>query len=344
MSKKILLFVQFVVLSTSILLAQIPTDYYKNAEGKSGEALKDALYEIIKGHTEYPYTSTSTDVWDILKETDRDPANAENVILIYTGWSVNAAQEYNNGQGWTREHVWAKSRGDFGTDLGAGTDAHHLRPCDNTVNTARNNRWFAECSEPYVDGDVATESFTSYTDWVWKPRAAVKGDVARMIFYMATRYEGENGEPDLEMIDYIPADNNTNEPIHALKSDLLRWHQEDPVDNFERNRNEVIYSYQNNRNPFIDHPEFVSSIWNPTAVNLSLAENIRVFPNPATSTLYVDGLKDATYSIINILGRQVQQGKLGSEAVDISVLPQGKYIILIEDKASVIAKSFVKLP
>jgi endonuclease I len=117
----------------------VPEGYYTRAENLKGTALKEALNEIIKGHVEYPYTSSSTDTWDILKETDRDTANPENVILIYSGWSVNAAQEYNNARGWSREHVWAKSHGDFGTSKGAGTDVHHLRPCDISVNSARGN-------------------------------------------------------------------------------------------------------------------------------------------------------------------------------------------------------------
>jgi len=225
------------------VFCQIPDGYYSATQGLDKEELKSTLYDIIKGHTEYPYTSSSTDVWDILKETDKDTANPGNVILFYTGWSVNAAQEYNNGAGWNREHVWAKSRGDFGTTNGPGTDAHHLRPCDISVNSARNNRWFDNCSEPYLDSGEPTGCFTSSTSWVWQPRDEVKGDVARMIFYMATRYEGEGAEPDLEVIDYLPDDNYTNEPIHAKLEALLQWHQEDPVDDFERNRNEVVYSY-----------------------------------------------------------------------------------------------------
>ncbi len=88
--------------------------------------------------------------------------------------SVNAAQEYNNGSGWSREHVWAKSRGDFGTSLGAGTDAHHLRPADISVNSARNNRWFDTCSIPYLDGGLTTGCFTSSTRWVWQPVMRVR--------------------------------------------------------------------------------------------------------------------------------------------------------------------------
>ncbi len=261
--KKILSFsIGILLLFTVATEAQIPDGYYDTAEGKTGIALKAALYQIIKDHTEFSYTSSATDVWDILKETDRDPDNADNVILLYSGLSVNAAQEYNNGNGWTREHVWAKSRGDFGTDLGAGTDVHHLRPENDATNSARNNRWFDYSDIPHYYNGNPTGNYYSDENWTWEPRDAVKGDVARMIFYMATRYEGENGEPDLEVIDYLPADNNTKDPIHAKLSALLEWHVFDPVDDWERNRNDIIYSnYQHNRNPFIDHPEYVALIW-----------------------------------------------------------------------------------
>ena len=265
---KSILLLSLLILSSLTGVSQIPAGYYDDAQGLGGDVLKTALYNIIKNHTEYEYTTDTTDVWDILKETDKDPNNTDNVILIYTGWSVDAAQEWNNGDGWEREHVWAKSRGDFGTGLGAGTDVHHLRPVDPSVNSARNNRWFAECDEEYIDNGIPTGSYTSSTEWVWKPRDEVKGDVARMIFYMATRYEGENGELDLEVIDYIPSDNNTTEPIHALLSDLLIWNAEDPVSDFEINRNDIIYTYQNNRNPFIDYPEWVECIWNDNCTGM----------------------------------------------------------------------------
>lgn len=251
----------FLFILSGSLTADIPAGYYDDAEGKVGVELKAALHDIIKDHVKFPYTSSSTDVWDILKETDRDPNNPDNVILLYTGRSVNGAQEYNNGNGWTREHVWAKSRGDFGTALGAGTDVHHLRPCDNSTNSDRNNRWFDNSDTPHYDDGVATGNYFSYTKWTWEPRDAVRGDVARMIFYMAVRYEGDSDELDLAVVDYFP-DKYSNEPLHAKLSSLLQWHFDDPVDSWERNRNDIIYTdYQHNRNPFIDRPEFVTRIW-----------------------------------------------------------------------------------
>lgn len=246
------------------LFTQIPAGYYSTADGLNGAALKSALHNVIDDHNTYPYSSTNTDVWDILKESDRDPNNPNNVILFYSGWSVDADQEYNSGSGWSREHVWAKSRGDFGLTQGPGTDAHHLRPADITVNSARNSRWFDEADFEYIDGDGPTGSFTSSNEWIWEPRPEVKGDVARMLFYMVVRYEGDTGEVDLELVDFIPADNNTNDPIHAKLSTLLTWHNDDPVDAFEQNRNEVVFGYQGNRNPFIDNPSWACDIWGGT--------------------------------------------------------------------------------
>ncbi|MDG1351260.1 MAG: endonuclease [Crocinitomicaceae bacterium] len=263
---------------TSLFFGQIPNGYYDDAQGLTGEVLKTELNNIIKDHTEFPYTSSATDVWDILKETDKDPNNPNNVILLYSGWSKNGEEEYDGGNGWNREHVWAKSHGDFGNTIGPGTDVHALRPCDVSVNSARSNRWFAECSTEYIDGDGATGCYTSSTEWVWKPNENVKGDVARMIFYMATRYEGEGMEPDLQIIDYLPSNNNTSDPVHAKLSDLLLWHMQDPVDDWERNRNNIIYyDYQNNRNPFIDQPEFAELIWGDLSGSTSL--------NPSKKTL-----------------------------------------------------------
>jgi len=248
------------VVLSGILNAEIPQGYYDSASGLSGAELKAALHEIINNHTEFPYTSYNTDVWDILKVTDKDTENADNVNLLYTGWSVNGAQEYNNGNGWSREHVWAKSHGDFGTTMGAGTDVHHLRPCDISVNSARGNKDFDNGGTEYIDPDGATGCYSDSDSW--EPRDAVKGDLARMIFYMAVRYEGGGDEPDLELVNFV---NSSPEPEHGKYSALIQWHEDDAVDSWEINRNDIIYNdYQGNRNPFIDHPEYASQIWSGT--------------------------------------------------------------------------------
>ena len=250
----------------SLILAKVvfaqPVGYYDNARNKSGNDLKDALHEIIKGHVEFPYTSSSTDVWDILKLTDRDPSDTTLVELIYSGALVNGAQEYNSGSGWTREHVWAKSRGNFGTSAGPGTDVHAIRPCYNSINSSRNNRAFNNCSScnnvQYLGSN--TGSFTDSNVWTFEPRDEMKGDVARMIFYMATRYEQEDGV-DLELDDTIRS-NIDQSPFHSVLTTLLIWNKLDKVSAKEKRRNNIIYDeFQKNRNPYIDHPELADYIF-----------------------------------------------------------------------------------
>ncbi|MFL7939318.1 MULTISPECIES: endonuclease [Priestia] len=227
-------------------------DYYRTAAGKTGNTLKTELHNIIDHHTELSYSA----VWEALKKTDEDPANANNVILLYTGRSQAKSTNGGGVDDWNREHVWAKSHGDFGTAMGPGTDLHHLRPTDVSVNSTRGNLDFDN------GGTEHSEALRNYFDSdSWEPRDEVKGDVARMLFYMAVRYEGDiSDEPDLELNNTV---NNGTAPYHGKLSVLLQWNAQDPVDDRERRRNDIIYSdYQHNRNPFIDHPEWVNEIWN----------------------------------------------------------------------------------
>ncbi|MFI7601376.1 endonuclease [Actinoplanes sp. NPDC049681] len=225
--------------------------YYAAAAGKSGASLKSALHGIISsGVTTLSYDA----VWNALKVTDQDPANPTNVILLYSG--ISRSKDLNGGDtgDWNREHVWAKSHGGFGTVNGPGTDLHHLRPEDVHVNSERDNKDFD------AGGAAVTDAPGNKTDSdSWEPRAAVKGDVARMIFYMAVRYEGGDGYPDLEVDD---ATTGGTAPRLGRVSVLLQWSAQDPPDAFEKRRNETIYTtYQHNRNPFVDHPEWAASIF-----------------------------------------------------------------------------------
>ena len=234
-----------------------PAGYYASAEGLGGDSLRSALHGIIDGHTFYPYSASgSTDVWDILKDADQDPGNTNNVRLIYNGASVNAAQEYNNGAGWNREHVWPLSLGGFDTTMKPGTDAHNLRACNEEVNARRGNLEYDNGGSLLtIQGLTATY----YDSNSFEPNDAFKGDVARIIFYMAVRYEGGAGEPDLEIDDFT----NGGVTTFGKLSTLLEWHLRDPVDDFERRRNARIYAYQGNRNPFIDRPDWAHAVFDP---------------------------------------------------------------------------------
>ncbi|MBN2829863.1 MAG: endonuclease [Candidatus Cloacimonetes bacterium] len=232
------------------------TDYYDSITETSGTALKAQLHELINDHTSYVYDNLNP----YLMETDKDPNNPNNCIELYTGESEAAVS--------SKEHVWAKSHGEFSTTRPAGSDMHNLRPSQSNINSTRNNLDFDNGGT-----EVLPDAPGNYHDSdSWEPRDAVKGDVARMLFYMATRYEGDVpanvvGEPDLELVDEVDTEDNDGGVAgygeHGKLSTLLQWHLQDPVDSFEMNRNNVIFTYQGNRNPFIDHPEWVYAIWQP---------------------------------------------------------------------------------
>lgn len=224
--------------------------YYAPAVGKSGAALRTSLHDIIDNSTKLSYDA----VWTALKDTDQDPRNTANVIELYTGRSIPKSSSGGSTGNWNREHVWAQSRGGFTTGAGPGTDLHHIRPEDVTVNSIRGNKDFDDggsavsgCTDCWTDADS------------FEPRDAVKGDVARMLLYMAIRYEGGDGFNDLEMSSTV---GSSSSQIGDLET-LLAWNAADPVDAFEMRRNDRIHSqWQGNRNPFIDHPEWAASIWN----------------------------------------------------------------------------------
>ncbi|WP_439660621.1 endonuclease [Lentzea sp. HUAS TT2] len=224
--------------------------YYATACDKTGAALKSALNSIIRNQTKLDYTQ----VWEALKVTDQDPNNSANVVLLYSG--VSRAKSANGGDqdDWNREHVWPQSHGGFGTGAGAGTDLHHLRPEDVTVNGARGNLDFdngGTQTHPEAPGN-------RYDTDSWEPRAAVKGDVARMLFYMAVRYESDD-QLNLELNN---STSNGSQPLMGKLSVLKQWNLQDPPDAAEQRRNQVIYdSYQRNRNPFIDNYRWADSIW-----------------------------------------------------------------------------------
>lgn len=224
--------------------------YYESAKGKTGLELKNALNDIIDDHK----TLTYKEVWEALANTDRDPHNPGYVILFYTGRSHKKEDHGDQDDQWNREHIWAKSHGGFDTRTAPGTDLHHIRPTDVSVNRSRSNKDFDESPKRHSEAKLC-----AYGKMTFEPPEHLKGDVARMLFYMAVRYEGENGELDLELTE---GTKRSKRPIHGKLSTLLDWHKKDPVSEGEKWRNEVIYrNYQGNRNPFIDHPEWVMKVF-----------------------------------------------------------------------------------
>ena len=331
------------------LHAQIPNGYYNSAENKSEQALRLALHNIIDDHTDYPYSSGSTDTWDILKVADADPNNTNNVILIYTRESVNGPQEYD---GWNREHVWAKSRGDFGTSRPMGTDVHNLRASNINVNSTRSNYSFDDCTTNSCN-QIYGNSYSN-SALVFEPRDEDKGDVARIIFYMVVRYEGDSGEEDLEMTEGILS-TSSKLPLHGVRSTLLQWHELDPVDDFERNRNDVIYSYQGNRNPFIDHPELVDYIWgdqqqaawNSSLSNPTLQTDFELFIANPVQTSYVNippNINASSIALYNLQGKQMNRLPGSAERIKMPATSGIYFLQFVFDQSVVNKRIVVKAP
>ena len=309
-----------------IVQASIPQDYYQEANGKSSEQLKEALHQIISNHTVFPYTSSSTDTWDILQLSDQDPENHDNMILVYTGRSQDKGyrdgsgnySQYENGNGtqnnsWNREHVWPKSHGFPDEDDNAYTDVHNLKPSDRSVNSSRGTKDYDYGGSQHSEAsDCLTDSDS------WEPSDFVKGDIARILFYMVVRYDPgydhNNNSFDLELVDYTTPGNN--DPILGKLSSLIQWHFDDPVDDFEINRNEVIFGFQQNRNPFIDHPNLVNFLWGENVGqdwneslsynNIKFDNDLTIFPNPTTGILnFTEELQNEKIEIFSLTGQKI---------------------------------------
>lgn len=234
----------------------------------NAEELKNALSVIIaKNHKQLTYKQ----VWSTLTYADQDPANDKNVIEIYTGASISKYDNQTGGSGvgkWNREHVWAKSHGFPNESQWGYTDAHHLRPSDVGINTARSNNDFGACrdtGEEVLFNGAGTGNYLDKTTNCWEPRDKVKGDVARMIMYMDTRYQGTDTAttqmPDLVAVDRLTTTAEDDAPLIGTLCTLYEWSQLDAVDSYEQNRNNQVYKYQGNRNPFIDRPELVKEVY-----------------------------------------------------------------------------------
>lgn len=246
------------------LVLSFEEEYYQSLNGELDSDFKEKLHTLLEEtHT---YKASYSKVWEILKTADRDPLNAENILCIYTGQSIPIANQDKGTAGnniWNREHLWPKAKGFKSESMAAHNDCHHLHASEKNINNYRANLDFGEVENPTKTDSYGNRWNSSY----FEPRDEVKGDIARSLFYMVVRYDGDECENcllDLELIDgTVSSSMITSGSVGRLGdlSTLLKWHYEDPVDEAERSRNEAVYSYQGNRNPFIDHEEFVSYLY-----------------------------------------------------------------------------------
>jgi endonuclease I len=271
------------------------TGYYARINTSSASQLRCSLHATIKGHTAYPYSGGTTNAWTILEIADEDPNNSGRILDAYRNRSfVKVTDRAGSGSGlkYNREHTWpnslgfSSSTGNLGLPHSPYTDTHMLYLTDSAYNADRGNKPYANCTQASGCGERVTEvnngqgggsgTYPGNSNWVKTPDGNSgsfevwgkrKGDMARAIMYMAIRYEGGThpttgqSEPDLELTDNRSqiVITSSSPAYMGLLSTLIAWHQADPPTAAERARNEVIYSFQGNRNPFIDHPEWGTS-------------------------------------------------------------------------------------
>lgn len=329
--------------------SQIPQGYYDDAQGLGGETLQQALHTIIDDHYQLSYA----ELWDAFETTDMRTENyiwdiysdvpGSNPPYLYTIFSDQCGNYGSEGDCYNREHSFPKSW--FGgKNYPMYTDLNMIYPTDGYVNGRRNN---------YPYGEVGTVSwlsqngsklgqcdFPGYSGTVFEPIDEYKGDLARTYFYVSTRYLNEDaGWPGSGMV-------NGSQPEAWALELLLAWHQNDPVSQKEINRNNAVYEIQQNRNPFIDHPEWIEAIWVMTGTKEQhILEEIKLSPVPVKENLnietgsgYSSGLD---FQIKDITGSSILSGTINDRTlIDVSSLNNGLYILILHDSSKNRSKVF----
>lgn len=349
--KKCILLICLLTL-TFLLNAQIPSYYHSIDFEQTGNELKVQLSQLITDTHMFfpPYTSESLDTWDLLQNSDLDPYNYENVLLIYGYNDMDGVFQTDRTRDkdenctsnsciglWNREHVFARSLANPSLDTsfpGSGTDVHNLRAADSQMNSSRSNRLFEE-----GDGNAtitAQGNFYPGDEW--------KGDVARIIMYMYLRY------PSQCLANDIGFSANTYSP--DMPDVFLEWNAQDPVSDFEVQRNDLIGNFQGNRNPFIDNSYLATQIWGGTPaldtwdilnVTATHSLNFTIYPNPVSTILYfksttVRHVKSIIYSLD---GKKIKEVS-GQSEIDVRNLVSGFYILKITQGNSTSFSKFLK--
>lgn len=339
----------------------IPVGYYDKALGLRGLPLKYALHTIIKGHTKRSYNflwsafyitdnKPNGTVWDIYSDVPDGSPNGNPPYIFNFGPQGHqcATTPGTEGVCYNREHSFPRSWFDGSESDTMYTDLFHLYPVDSKVNSIRNNNPYGEVKYPTWTSKNGSKSgpnsIPGYSGTAFEPLDEYKGDLARTMFYIAVRYHHliVSWQPYADVIL-----NGTLWPSFDewYLNMLLKWHRSDPVNQKEIDRNEEIFTqYQFNRNPFIDHPEFVDFIWAPTT-NID-EYNVPDFNAYVSSEGYlkVDGLKRG-YSvfIINITGQVIWSVNSSNTSISFNTCgcPRGIYIVTVVGSKGIAAKKIL---
>ena len=256
------------VFATAMLVAAIPSGYYDSASGLTGTSLRQELHNIIDNHTVKSYDY----LWTAFATTDiRSSLGSDYIWCMYTEQEFHHDEDQSSGTDvydtYNREHSWPKS---WANETSPHyTDLFHIYPTQAYSNSNRSNLPYGEVAlgqATYTSANGTKKgparSGLGYTGTVFEPIDEYKGDFARTYFYISTRYYGEDGSwDDVEMADGC-------ELKEWAVNMLIEWHEDDPVSTKETIRNDAVYVIQGNRNPFIDHPEYVDSIWGSSTASI----------------------------------------------------------------------------
>jgi endonuclease I len=371
----------FTLLISSAIYAQAPAGYYDSATG-TGFALKTQLKDIIDnnndgltnefialdlGYSALYVTYEDSDV-DIYFENNGTILDmySERVIQNPDNSSTNLPDSYEytfgvnqddgtmgtaEGQRYNREHTIPQSSFSSGSPM--RNDAHFVIPSDKYVNAQRGNLpyGFVDTSQQfdeYSNGTRRGENTNSgvgagYNGDVFEPIDEFKGDIARMYFFFATRYEDQ-----IAGFNYVMFDGSDDQAIDQPFLDILyNWHVNDPVSQREIDRNNAIFARQDNRNPFIDNPQFVLEIWQSvlSVDEFETVETIKMYPNPANGNeVTIISNQDLAVEVYDILGKKVkiQNISVNQKQLNISGLSKGIYIVKLDSDKGSITKKLIK--
>jgi len=336
------------------LSAQIPAGYYNPANGLMGGALQNALHNIIKNHNVQLYSNlynvydssdlkSNTQVWDMYS----DVPSGTPPYVYYNVTGDRCGSYTQEGDCFNREHSWPQSWFNYSTGA-VYSDAFHIFPTDGWVNAQRSNYPFGEVNNPSWTSQngskLGPNATQGYTQTVFEPIDEYKGDIARGLLYVAVRYLGEDGTWVSS-----PATNQATILPWELCV-LLNWHNQDPVSPKEINRNNAIYKWQNNRNPFIDRPGFADSAFTCTLVGITNLKNtldLTIFPNPCGEWVKVNfsqQVANGNIFLINALGEILKTqtiGKTKETMIDVSGLAGGIYILNVSTPSFTARKKLV---
>lgn len=350
------------LLTVATVSAQIPAGYYDSATG-TGFTLKSQLETIIDDindgngqayHDPVGYNS----LWNVYESSDVRPDGK--VWEMYSSCDFTFVVDQDNGTGggsecdkFNREHSFPRSWFGDVSGLPIFTDAFHVIPADKKVNGNRGNLAYGEVQTANITtlngSKIGSSSISGPTGNVFEPADEFKGDIARGFFYIATRYEDlisgwEANDTDGDSM----LDGTSDRVFEQWALDMLyAWHVADPVSQKEIDRNNAIFMAQDNRNPFIDNPQYVFEIWQSvlSVEEFEAVASVKMYPNPVNGNEVTILSNEAIIAeVYDILGKKVKVQNISNNQtkLNISGLSQGVYLIKLKSSKGSTTKKLIR--